>query len=63
MPLCKENRKDESIKRNQSCFEEHELGDDKNIVCGDYTVGQPFPEDEQVNLYPKKRPTRTRRKG
>ena len=62
MPLCKENRKDESIKRNQSCFEEHELGDDKNIACGDYTVGQPFPEDEQVNLYPKKRSTRIRRK-
>lgn len=54
MPLCKENHKDEGINQTESCFEEHELGNNKYLLCGDYIAGQLFLEDEQVNLYPKK---------
>ena len=57
MPLCKESRKDVTIGRIFYCLEEHKCSDEPHLLCGNYTCGKIFPEDEQINLYQRSRAT------
>jgi len=55
MPIYKESQKCVIIGQIDDCFDEHVHGDDKSLLCSDYTVYQPFPKKFQANLYPFKR--------
>ena len=53
MSLWKESQKNAKIGRNEDCFEEHVMGDNRSDCCSRCTCSQSFPKDGQINLHQK----------